>query len=172
MAALSKTLFDLHSSFPRLKPFDWRYHALYGAAEELADARHGVTPPDVTPDKRVFDPLPGESREDASWYYIWPIETAFDNALRHIEWLAAVAKRAGERQAQDKADYGQKQEDEATYVFVRQLAELYERATGALPRDERQRFVTFVVSAFTKLLPKMTDKACEGIVDRHFARAS
>jgi hypothetical protein len=172
MARLSKTLSDLHSSFPRLKPFGWKYHELYGAAEELADARHGVTPPGVTPRKRVFDSLPGQRSGDTSWYHIWPIETAFENALRHVEWLAAVAKRAGERQEQDKAEYGKKQEDDATYVFARQLDELYERVTGTDPRADKAHFVDFVVAAFAKLLPDMTAKACEAIVDRHFGRTS
>lgn len=169
LARLEGLLASLNEALPTNSAGEWRYESLRGAAEALADQRRAVVPPGVTPKRHelplVRDAPPG----DVTWTDIWPLDEAYQSALDHISWLAAVAKHARERTDQDKLGHGQPVEDEATYNLCASLSDLFEKVTGIAPALARVEFTDFVDDVFSALGVDATRKAIEATVRRHMS---
>jgi hypothetical protein len=106
---------------------------------------------------------------------IWPIDKAFTEAIRSLEWLAAVSARAEVRAAADKQKAGAPASDEAAHTFVHSLASIYKDATGLDPDEPRHdnvqdqwsgSFLDFAEIVFAPVGPSRTRSAIAGLIRR------
>ncbi len=150
-----------------------RFADFCGAAHELATPRFGVIPPHVEPETVGVPPLPDDGA--GGELDIWPIDKAFAEAIRSLDWLAKVSEWAGIRAAADKQKAGAPSPDKAAHKFVRSLASIFKDATGLDPDEPRHdnvqdqwsgSFLDFAEIAFAPVDPRRTRSAIAGLIRR------
>jgi hypothetical protein len=122
------------TAFETMHQDQHRFADFYGAADELATFRFGVYPPHVDPETVGVPPLPNDTA--GGELDIWPIDKAFTEALRSLDWLAKVSELAGIRAAADKQKAGAPSPDKAAHIFVRSLATFSRMPPVSIPTNQ------------------------------------
>jgi hypothetical protein len=169
---IENRLKEIIRMLPKQNPGEWVYESLIGAAHELADARHGITPPHVSPRRLELTEVPNPPPGDEALRDHWSMDEAYGNMRQHLDWIASVARRARERSNKAKALYGKKVPDEANQNYHKTLEFIFEKATGRKAIAEPTWFGIFATAAFARLVPNMTPKAIEGLLRRNKPQSS
>lgn len=154
---LSERIRALCDALPSGASVSWEYEALFGAATELADPRHGVYPPNAEP--RMVT-IPGDANIPESQIPIWPVDDSLLAVVQSLRWLIAVSDRAAILAKQDKKESGGSRVDEAAHRFAAVLKSLFEmvpgrRATAPIydsyTEETRGEFFLFANLAFSQI---------------------